>query len=132
MQQQATVKKIEGSSALIEVRRKSACAGDCDSCHGCVHPEETITVSACNDAGAAAGDRVLVESSSAQVLSLAALVYLMPIVLMALGYLVMPGSEGVRVLAAVGALAVGLLICWAVSRRMNRRGKMAYHITQIL
>ena len=132
MQQEATVKKTEGGMALIEVRRRTACGHDCDQCHGCPHPEETITVSAVNDAGAAAGDTVMVESSSAQVLRLAALVYVMPILLMAAGYLAVPGTEGAKVAAAVAGLAVGMLICFAVSNRMKKRGKVTFHITQIL
>jgi sigma-E factor negative regulatory protein RseC len=132
MQQEATVKRIEGRNALIEVKRKTACGGDCDSCHGCPHPEETISVMAHNDAQAAVGDRVIVESSSATVLKLAVLVYVMPIVLMAAGYLVMPGGETARVLAGLAALACGLAICFFVSRRMNKRGRVAVHITQIL
>jgi len=133
MQQEAIVREvISDREVKIEVRRKAACGSDCDSCHGCTHPEATITATAINEAQASVGDRVLVESSSTQVLTLAALLYLMPIALMIIGYFMSSGTEGARVLAALGALGFGLLICFFISRRMKRRGRTAFRVTQIL
>lgn len=133
MQQEATVKElISAQEAQIEVRRKAACGSDCDSCHGCTHPDATITVSAFNEVHAEVGDRVLVESSSGQVLSLAALLYIMPIVLMIGGYFLSSGTEGIRVLIALGAMLLGLVFCFFFSRRMKKKGKMTFRITQIL
>lgn len=133
MQQEAIVKKVvSAQEALIEVRRKTACSADCDHCHGCVHPEETITVSAYNEAHAAEGDRVKVETSSGQVLSLAALVYIMPIALMIVGYFISSGTESARVLTALGALVLGLLVCFFVSKHMRKTGRLTFKITEIL
>lgn len=133
MQQEAIIKEIiSAREARIEVRRKAACGGDCGSCHGCSHPNETITVSAVNEAHAVVGDRVLVETSSKEVLFLAALLYIMPIILMIGGYFISSGTESTRVLVALGALLLGLLICFFVSKRMKKKGNMSFHITQII
>lgn len=132
MKQQARVERIaDGGQAVISVRRKSACASDCGSCHGCAHPEETIEVTAYNAAQAAPGDRVTVESSSAQVLGLAGLLYILPVVLLVAGYFAMPGGEGVKILGGFLGLCLGLGVCMAVSRRMKRRGAMTFCITAI-
>lgn len=132
MTQKALVEKIlDGNQAVIAVRRKAACASDCESCHGCAHPEETIKVTAYNQAGAGVGDTVVVESSSRQVIGLAALLYLMPPLLMVAGYLAVPAAEGWRIAASIGGLCLGLGVCVAFSARMKKRGRMTFCITGI-
>lgn len=96
----------ENGSALIEVTRKSACSGDCGTCHGCAHPEERVQAMARNAAAAAAGDRVTVESDTGAVLARASLLYILPVVLMLAGALLPSSSEGQSILySAAGLLA---------------------------
>jgi sigma-E factor negative regulatory protein RseC len=64
--------------AEVAVRRTSACGHDCTSCGGCTAGNGTLTVRAVNKAGAAIGDRVVIESSTEAVLSAAVLAYLLP------------------------------------------------------
>ena len=61
MQQKAIVKELlPNGGAVIAVERRSACSGDCDSCHGCAHQTEIVMVTAHNDACAKPGDTVQV------------------------------------------------------------------------
>ena len=80
------------------------------------------------------GDTVLVESDSAPVIGLAAIMYLLPMVLLVLGYVMGQllhlselGSIGTAALAF--ALSVGILIL--VDRRLKRSRSMTFRIIQI-
>ena len=89
MTQTATVRKLIGDKAEIEVQRMSACAHNCAECGGgCSELTRTgpVVALAQNPLGARTGDRVLVKSSSKQVLGFAAVVYLLPIGLFFLGF----------------------------------------------
>ena len=79
MEQQAQVIRIvNNTTARVAVKRKSACSGDCHTCHGCPHPDEIVMVDADNLVGAQKGDDVIVRSDTGRVLKLAAMLYLMP------------------------------------------------------
>lgn len=134
MEQQAQViRELNESTVLVAVKRKSACSGDCHTCHGCPHPEETVMVQADNNVGARKGDEVLVTSSTGRVLRLAVLLYIMPLCLFFLGYFLAGGGEGRR--AAVGCLAfaLGMGICVLVSRSMKKnRREMHFTVDRVL
>ena len=134
MEQQAQVIRIVNESvAKVAVKRKSACSGDCHTCHGCPHPDEIVMVDADNLVGAQKGDDVIIRSDTGRVLKLAAMLYLMPLVLFFLGYFVMPGGETPRVIAGVAAFVVGILICMYVSRSMKKNNKeMHFTIVEVL
>lgn len=134
MEQQAQVIRIISDTVVkVAVKRKSACSGDCHTCHGCPHPDEIVMVEADNLVGAQTGDNVLVRSDTGRVLRLAAMLYLMPVVLFFLGYFLMPGGEGARLAVGGIAFAVGILICMAVSRWMkNNNREMHFSIVEVL
>ncbi len=122
----------ENGSALIEVTRKSACSGDCGTCHGCAHPEERVQAMARNAAAAAAGDRVTVESDTGAVLARASLLYILPVVLMLAGALLPSSSEGQSILYSAAGLLAGLLVCAAASRKSRKLQNLTFTITEVL
>ena len=134
MEQQAKVIRIVTDTvAKVAVKRKSACSGDCHTCHGCPHPDEIVMVNADNFVGAQVGDDVIVSSDTGRVLKLAAMLYLMPMVLFFLGYFLTPGGEGGRLLVGGAAFVVGILICVYVSRGMKKNNKeMHFAIVEVL
>ena len=133
MQQKAIVKELTPhGDAVIAVERRSACSGDCDSCHGCAHQTEVLTVIARNDIGAQPGDTVQVESETGRVLRLALLLYIMPMVLMFAGYLLPFAHGNWKVLAAFAGLGVGIGICVIYSAYMKRKNEMTFRITYVL
>lgn len=134
MEQQAQVIRIVNeTTAKVAVKRKSACSGDCHTCHGCPHPDEIVMVDADNLVGAQKGDDVIVRSDTGRVLRLAAMLYLMPVVLFFLGYFLMPGGEGSRLAAGGAAFVIGILICMYVSRSMKKNNReMHFSIVQVL
>lgn len=134
MEQQAQVIRIVSDTvARVAVKRKSACSGDCHTCHGCPHPDEIVMVDADNFVGARKGDDVIVRSDTGRVLKLAAMLYLMPMVLFFLGYFLTPGEEGARLAVGGAAFVVGILICVWVSRGMKKNNKeMHFAIVEVL
>ena len=133
MKATATVKETyQNGTALVEVTRKSACAGDCGSCHGCAHPEEHVRVTAQNTVCADAGDQVTVESATGAILGWASLLYLLPVALMLIGVLLPAPSESVNILLGMVGLLVGLLVCIFVSRKSKKMRRLTFTITEIL
>ena len=134
MEQQAQVIRIVNeTTAKVAGKRKSACSGDCHTCHGCPHPDEIVMVDADNLVGAQKGDDVIIRSDTGRVLKLAAMLYLMPLVLFFMGYFLMPGGEGSRLAAGGAAFVVGILFCMYVSRSMKKNNReMHFSIVQVL
>lgn len=127
MTQTAKVKKILSDSiAEVAVKRVSACAHDCDKCAsgGCQmmeHPD--LTVKAYNQPDARVGDVVLVESSSKRILSMAAVVYLLPFALLLVGYIIgsMLGfGENICLLLGGACFVLSFLISIALNKRVQK------------
>lgn len=115
MRQRGTVESVTGTTAVVSVRRESACSGDCHKCAGCGAVTQTLQVRADNPIGASPGDRVYFDSSSAVVLWAAVLVYLMPVLGFFVGYF-----TGLAV-GAVGLMgAAGFLLGWIPALLYNR------------
>ncbi|MGN1030599.1 MAG: SoxR reducing system RseC family protein [Butyricicoccaceae bacterium] len=114
MQQEGIViKTMPGNLAEIKVKRKSACGHDCEKCGaGCAEMiSAPLTAIAKNPLGAKLGDAVTFEGSSKQVLGLAMLVYVIPLVLFFVFYAVaaLIGAPYPSVIACVG-FVVGIVL----------------------
>lgn len=119
----ATVIRLEGADkAAVRVTRGSAC-GNCGTCKGCDDPRAMVEVVAANPIGAEPGDRVVITTGTRQVLGLAALVYLLPVVLFLAGWAAV-GWPG----ALAGVTVSGALVFWA-NRRLSRGGGVQAVIT---
>ena len=118
----------DGTATVVHMRQ-SACSGDCHKCSGCGAAAEQIQLEAVNEIDAQAGDFVKIESASAPVLKAAAMMYVVPMVLFFLGYLIgmMAWNRG----ALMGCLAFVIGIASAVfyDRRVLKKEKTLYTIT---
>ena len=123
MRQKATVDAIlpDGSAVLL-VRRESACSGDCHKCAGCGAVGQTLRLTASNPVCARAGDIVWLESESRVVLWAAALFYLLPLLAALAGYIAALPLGG-KAAAAIGAacFALGFLPAFVYNRRLKKR-----------
>lgn len=110
MRKKATVDRVlpDGRAELI-VRRESACSGDCHKCGGCGGVEQVLRLTAKDDVGVQKGDVVYVESNSAMVLKGAFLLYLLPLVLFLVSYLVALPTNGWAFAVGCGGFLLGLL-----------------------
>jgi len=80
MKQTAIVKEVVGDSAILLVKRQTMC----DGCHkesGCGGCSQIIEVTVKNTLYAKAGDSVTIETPGATVIGVAALVFLLPLML---------------------------------------------------
>ncbi len=128
MTQTGVVREVLGSgTALVSVRRQTACGHDCERCGGCGAQGGELTVRALTEVPVSPGDRVELEAGN-RVLGLAALVYLVPVALFFLGYLLpdVPG-EGVRTVCGVLGFLLGLLGALALDRRLRKSGRAVVH-----
>ena len=129
MTQIATVEKIlPGGMAEISVPRKSACGHDCEECAGCGVSGASVRAVARNDARAEVGQKVVVESSTKNLLGVMLLVYLLPIVLFLVGYFATGAleSEGLRYAVAIAAFLVGIIPAIICDRRTKKNGKLTF------
>ncbi|MGM9606382.1 MAG: SoxR reducing system RseC family protein [Oscillospiraceae bacterium] len=137
MTQIATVKRLMGEkNAEVLVRRLSACGHDCASCGGC-GPDSAAQVTAVaeNELGARPGDTVRVESESGRVLGMAAALYLVPLVLLFVGYFVASGvfklGEGASMAVGIACLVIGFAANFMLDRRTRKR-PVQYRIVEVL
>ena len=135
MTQIATVERIlDSNHAEISVPRKSACGHDCEECAGCGVTGAAVHARAVNTIGARPGQKVVVESSTQKMLGIVALVYLIPVVLFLLGYLVMVflnASVGMQYFTAVLGFAVGIVLAILYDRRLRARGGLVFTIVRL-
>lgn len=130
MEQTVRVKEVyEDGSALVMHLRQSACSGDCHKCSGCGAQAETIFLKAENPIGAEAGDVVIIRSESGPVLRAAAMLYMVPMVLFFMGYLL--GAILWNMGALTGGIAFVIGICLAVlyDRKVVKKENTGYTIT---
>ena len=130
MTQIGTVTALPGGDGQVEltVRRQSACGHDCAGCGGCAGQE--LVIHAGTDIPLALGDRVEVYSGG-RVLGIAALVYLGPVALFLLGYLLSAGAAA-RYLWGGAGFVLGLAGAAVCDRRLKKRRAVTYRVTRKL
>lgn len=114
------ITEIRDGTAIVEIRRTSACEG----CHknaegGCSvctmlggEKSRTMRASVRNPLGAEIGDTVRIESPTDRTLLWAALVFLLPLAMTAAGFAIACAISRNAVVRAVGAGA-GFVLCFA-------------------
>ena len=130
MEQQVMVQRLnpDGTAQVIYLRQ-SACSGDCHKCSGCGAVQQKLLLTARNPIGARPGDMVIISSGSAPVLMAAAVLYMMPLVLFFLGYLLGEVLWASGALAGGLAFALGIGLAVVYDRCVARKQKTVYTIT---
>ena len=133
MTQIATVERIlDNDHAEISVPRNSACGHACEECAGCGVTGAAVHAKASNPIGAQPGQKVVVESSTKKMLHIVALVYLTPVVLFLLGYLLTISLPvALRYTAAVAGFVVGILAAVAYDRKLRSQGGLPCTIVRL-
>ena len=135
MTQIATVERIlDAGHAEISVPRKSACGHDCEECAGCGVTGAAVHVRALNPIGATPGQKVVVESSTKNMLRIVVLVYLIPVALFFLGYFIaLAAGAGVAVQYTAAGLGfiLGILAAVGYDRRLRARGGLSFTIVRL-
>lgn len=113
MTQDAIVTRIlDKDRAEIVVTRGTACGANCGNCESCMFDSQ-VKADARNLINARPGQKVIISSKSSRVYSAAILVYVVPMVLLVLGYVLaynLGTSEGICILASFIGLVMGAVI----------------------
>ena len=109
--------------------RQSACSGECHKCSGCGAVQEKILIAAENPIGAAVGDTVTISANSKSVLLSAAVLYVLPVMLFFVGYLIGMGFSLAKELLGCSAFVLGILLAIAYDRAILSKKKVSYTIT---
>ena len=126
-------KLLPHNRAEVAVSRMSVCGGNCGSCGGCVSESEIKAVAE-NPIGAEPGQRVVIESNNKDFFGKAVLVYIMPLFLLLLGYLlagILGRSEKLCVLVGFLGLVLGGLIL-VLLQKSNKLSNTKYKIKYII
>ena len=134
MTQKATVSAILADGrAEIYLVRSGACGENCVSCKGCGEMKNSIRANALNKPGAKPGDIVTVETRSSYILGLGFLLFLLPLVLFAAGYLIgSPFSERLAPLTGFAGLAAGFILLIPANRYAKKKNEQLFEITSII
>ena len=131
MTQDAVVTRcLSDDTAEVVVTRATACGSNCGNCEACVVQNELKPV-ARNLIGAKPGQKVLIESKSAQVYGAILLVYIVPIVLAVLGCFAAyaaGASEGICVLCTFLGFILGAVIIVATQRMKKNKSNISFDI----
>ena len=122
MTERGMVARVKGNKATVRFDRRSAC----DKCHMCATTKDGMKVEVVveNTLGANVGDYVEVEMGEKYVLTAAAIVYVIPLVLIGagigIGTLI---NELAQALFALGGLIIGFVIAILLDRLVIRKKK---------
>ncbi|WP_295585259.1 SoxR reducing system RseC family protein [uncultured Oscillibacter sp.] len=135
MTQIATVERIlDKNHAEISVPRKSACGHDCEECAGCGVTGAAVRAKAVNSIDARPGQKVVVESSTSKMLHIIALVYLTPVVLFLLCYLLavaLGAGVSTQYTAGVVGFVAGIVAAIVYDRRLKKQGGLTFRIVRV-
>ena len=134
MTQIATIEKLlDGSHAEIAVARQTACAHECAECAGCGSTGAPVYARAINAIGAQPGQKVVVESSTKNVMGIILLVYMVPVVLFFLGYFLTAAifAAPLQYTVAVAAFVLGMIPAVLYDRRLRRQGGLDFTIVRL-
>lgn len=140
MEQRGKVISKDGNIATVELVRESACS----SCHhrdscgagiiaGC-SKSESVTVRANNLCGADVGDSVVLNSASSKILGIAFCVFVLPLILTFLTYLVCDAFGMRTFITAIVSACVFVISFFTLFFGMNKslEGKVTVNITGII
>ena len=134
MERIATVISADRQTALVQIRRTSACGENCAACQAsCKKTRHTAQVK--NTVGAKEGQRVKVEMEGRSLIFLSFLAYIVPLLALILGYaicFVLLHNEVWADVSGLASLVLSFLVLRMVDKRIEKSGKYQSEITKII
>ena len=135
MTQEAIVtRQFPNGTAEVAVTRTTACGGNCGSCESCIFQSELKTI-ASNLVDAKPGQRVLIESRSSVIYGAALLVYILPLILLLLGFALatlLKLSEGAAIAMSFAGLLLGAIVIVLSQRRKSKKTEITFSIIALI
>ena len=117
----------DGMAEVVRIR-ESACSGECHKCSGCGAAQQKVLLVARNPIGAQPGDMVVVSSETKTVLKAAAVLYMLPLVLFIVGYLLGESLWQRGGLVSICAVVLCTVLIKLYDRRLAKK-EILYIIT---
>lgn len=136
MREEGCVVSVKDEAAIVAM----PISKECESCGACLMAGsgKELLLLATNTAGASEGDRVEVEIASGRVIAAAFIIYMIPILLTIVGFLIgsaiAGGSEdsGLPIVLAVVFLVASFIGVWLYDLRLRRVERRQAVITRII
>lgn len=134
MEQIGTVVSSDGKRAMVQYKRSSACGENCASCSAkCKDTKHMASV--LNPIHAEVGQIVKIEMDSRSLLGLSFIAYMVPLLMMALGYIIANAIWHNDIVSDLSAVALLLLTFWVLHRldkTISQKEKYQSRITKII
>ena len=134
MTQDAVVTKVfPNGMAEVVVARGTACGSNCGNCESCVFQNE-IKAFAKISVHAKPGEKVVIESLSSRIFSAAFIVYIVPMLVFVIGYIIAAScglSEGMSVLCSFIAFCATVAVIVVYQRRSKRKNPIKFEIVKL-
>ena len=135
MLQEAIVTGIRDDGlAEVVVERQGICGGDCTECNECQY-ENLMKSVVQNPIGAHRGQRVLIETPTSGVVFGALIIYILPLVLLLVGYFIaaaLTSSEGVIIAASLLSAGLGVGLAVILGRRRQAEDPTPTSIVELI
>ena len=138
MTQKGIVKRVlADKTAEVEIERTTACGHDCSNCSSAcsLAYNPKFHAVAENSIGASEGDKVMLGSSSRRMLTIAAVVYGVPVLLFLVGVVISGAAKLSGIFSCcvcVGLFIIGVIFGVIYNRKMKKRGGITYKILEIV
>lgn len=134
MTQDAVVTKVlKNGMAEVVVSRGTACGSNCGNCESCAFQNE-LKAFAKNTINAKQGEKVVIETLSSRIFSAAFLLYIVPIIMLFIGYAVAAHcnlNEGLSILVSFGFFAVAVALVVVYQRISKKKNPIKFEIIQL-
>ncbi|MDK2798687.1 MAG: sigma-E factor negative regulatory protein RseC [Clostridiales bacterium] len=124
---------IKNDTAMVQIKRTSACGGKCETCGGCEVSSQKVE--AYNTVGAKVGQVVRLDMKDTQVLFAAFMVYIVPLIMLFIGYAIGYSlfiNEIVGVISGLLLLVASFLVIKRIDKKLGKSSKYRLQITQVL
>ena len=134
MTQDAVVTKVlNNGMAEVVVTRGTACGSNCGNCESCAFQNE-LNAFAKNTINARRGEKVVIESLSSRIFGAAFLLYIVPLIMLFIGYAVAAHyslGEGLSILISFGFFAAAVAAVVVYQRISKRKNPIKFEIVQL-
>lgn len=137
MKQVGKIISIDNNYATLLVAKTSMCGENCGACKGGCKPSAQKVLARFDDGceGASIGDMAILELDDRRVLSMAAMLYLLPIMAMFVAYFIgmyISKSEQISIVSALSATFLVLFSVKLFDNRLKNSKKYEIRITKVL
>lgn len=107
------IENVEGTKITVRIERDSSCGENCAMCNAC--PGKNMMITLDTDIKFSAGDKVKLETNTKYVLLSAFLVYILPIILLIVGYAVHTLYLGLAL------MVISFIILFFIDKKINTK-----------